>query len=73
MPKVRKSESDKQNALKFYIMGLTSLEIEKLTNIPHRTLQGYMMREQWKEKRESEREKERLKIIKEYQKNEKKG
>jgi hypothetical protein len=68
MEKIRKSESDKVKALNYFILGLTIGEIEKLTNIPKRTLEGYSMREHWKEQRESERQKQRAKLFKEFRK-----
>lgn len=40
----------KQKAFYYYSLGLNSKEIAKLLDISHRTIQGYMQREQWKKK-----------------------
>jgi hypothetical protein len=68
MEKVRKSESDKAKALNYFIIGLTIGEIEKLTEIPKRTLEGYSMREKWKEQRDAAKERERLKMFRQFKK-----
>jgi len=43
-----------QEAYRFYMMGLNSKEIAKLLDVSYRTVQGYMSRGRWKEKREPE-------------------
>lgn len=43
-----------QEAYRFYMMGLNSKEIAKLLDVSFRTVQGYMSRGRWKEKREPE-------------------
>ncbi|GEM_PF-2108186 len=43
-----------QEAYRFYMMGLNSKEIAKLLDVSFRTVQGYMSRGKWKEKREPE-------------------
>jgi hypothetical protein len=68
MEKIRKSESDKATALNYFTRGLTLSEIEKLTNIPKRTLEGYSMRENWKEQRDTAKQTERAKLFKEFRK-----
>ncbi len=40
----------KQKAFYYYSLGLNSKEIAKLLDISHRTIQGYMQKEQWKKK-----------------------
>lgn len=66
MEKIRKGSEAKERAFEFYKLGLTALEVEKLTGIPKRTLERYMMNEKWKEKRQEAKEAEKQKIIKEY-------
>ena len=68
MEKIRKSETDKQTALNYFIRGLTAAEIEKLTDIPRRTLEGYSMRENWKAQRAAEKQRERLKMFQAFRK-----
>lgn len=63
---MRKNLESKDQAFKYYCMGLTSKEIEKLVNIPYRTIQGYMSRENWKFQRADLRQKEEKRIIRKY-------
>jgi uncharacterized protein YjcR len=58
----------KEKAFEYYCMGLTSKEIGKLLNLSFRTVQNYMSTEHWKERREAFAERERKKIIRQYEK-----
>lgn len=58
----------KEKAYEYYAMGLTSKEIGKLLDLSFRTIQNYMTVDGWKEKREAQRERERKKMIREYEK-----
>ncbi|WP_185145049.1 helix-turn-helix transcriptional regulator [Apibacter muscae] len=42
---------DTQKAFKYYCLGLNSKEIAKLLDCSYRTVQNYMSAENWKEKR----------------------
>lgn len=46
-----KKDKRKQKAFKYYCMGLNSKEIAKLLDISFRTVQSYMLKENWNEKR----------------------
>jgi len=41
----------KQKAYQYYCKGLNSKEIAKLLNLSYRTVQGYMQKGNWKQKR----------------------
>jgi hypothetical protein len=60
------NNQQKAQALHYFCLGLDSREIEKLTGIPHRTLQRYMSAEKWKEQRAALRDKEEKRIIRRY-------
>ena len=69
MKKVRKARQPKEaktKAMEFYIMGLTALEVSTLTGIPKRTLERYMMEENWRTQRHEAKEAEKEEIVAEY-------
>jgi len=57
-----------KEALRFYLLGLTSKEIGKMLDLSYRTIQGAMSRGKWKEQRNQIRKDNENKIIKRYQK-----
>jgi uncharacterized protein YjcR len=62
----RHPDKTRAKAWKLYCMGLTSLEISKVVEVPNRTIQNWMQLDGWKEERERERERERKAIIRKY-------
>lgn len=46
------SNEAKERAFRYFCMGLTSHEIGKLLDCSHRTIQNFMSRENWKQRRE---------------------
>ena len=48
---MRKTDKRKQKAFKYYLMGLNSKEIAKLLDISFRTVQSYMLKDNWSKKR----------------------
>jgi DNA-binding transcriptional MerR regulator len=61
-----KPKDVKWKALEYFIMGLTYDEVSKLTGINKRTLERYGLDENWKDQRQTAKDKERQKIIAEY-------
>lgn len=70
---MRNNDEIKAQAFRYYCMGLNSKEIEKLldSEVSHRTIQGYMSRENWKGQRATLRQKAEKKIIRKYLKTQK--
>jgi hypothetical protein len=69
MEKIRKARQPKETkseALRFYIMGLTALEVERITGIPKRTLERYMMNENWKAQRQAIKDQNDKKVIEDF-------
>lgn len=55
-----------EKGFEYFCKGLNSKEIAVLIGVSFRTVQGYMNREKWKERRDVQREKQRKKIIRKY-------
>lgn len=64
--KVRKSENKKNEALRLYLLGLTSHEIGVLVGTSNRTVQGYAAAGNWKQLKLQKREREEKRIIKRF-------
>lgn len=65
---MRTKDNIREKALNYYLMGLNSKEIGKLLDLSFRTIQNYMCADQWKEKRQARTDREKRKIIREYEK-----
>ncbi len=63
---MRNKDEIKDRALKYYCMGLNSKEIGKLLEMSHRTIQGYMSKENWKGQRADLQQKAEKRIIRKY-------
>ncbi|TDE01516.1 helix-turn-helix domain-containing protein [Flavobacterium sandaracinum] len=55
IPKQRKSYTldDKAKAKKYYLIGLSLLEVGKITDTPFRTIEKWYVAENWKDQRET--------------------
>ncbi|PRB03062.1 hypothetical protein CQ046_10935 [Chryseobacterium sp. MYb7] len=53
MKKKSYTESERDAARKYYIMGLNLCEVSKLIDIPRRTLEKWHQKESWKKQKES--------------------
>jgi len=60
-----KSEQRQKQAFKYYLMGLNSKEIAKLLDISFKTVQYYMLKGNWKQKRKTTNLKSE--ILKQYE------
>ena len=70
---MRSDTENKEKAFQYYCIGLNSKEIGKLLDLSFRTVQNYMSKENWKERRRRIRERQRKKIIRQYLKSKSNG